>query len=266
MDLSDLYKKAGRILTSTHRVAFYSILWFTEGNGTHLVDFEPVQVKQNLLLFLNKHTVQRFDPSGNFAGKAIIFTDAFFGKEEAMFLQQFSLFNTLFSTSVIDAGTLFPGMIGQIADEITMAPDEYQAQILRNMVYNFLLFAEREKKKQQPHPVRMDADHDLVLQFSHLVDAEFSSQQLVGYYAKKLSVADRKLNAATTKILGKSAKDIIIDRVILEAKRLLAHSSKSAKEIAYDLGFGEPTYFVQYFKKHTKMTPSAFSSKYKAYQ
>ena len=45
---------------------------------------------------------------------------------------------------------------------------------------------------------------------------------------------------------------------MLEAKRILAHTTESVKEIGYDLGFDEPTNFIKYFKKHSKFTPTEF--------
>ena len=62
----------------------------------------------------------------------------------------------------------------------------------------------------------------------------------------------------SSKILGSTPKKIIDDRIMLEAKRLLAHSSESVKEISYSLGFDEPTNFVKYFRKHHLSTPIEF--------
>lgn len=70
-------------LTTVHRTGFYHILWFQKGNPTHLVDFEPVNIKSNTILFLNKDQVQRFDKQGKFDGKAILFTDSFFLQDRA---------------------------------------------------------------------------------------------------------------------------------------------------------------------------------------
>jgi AraC family transcriptional regulator, transcriptional activator of pobA len=70
------------------------------------------------------------------------------------------------------------------------------------------------------------------------------------------------LNQATTKVLGKSPKEIIDNRILLEAKRLLAHTNENVKEIAYTLGFEEPTNFIKYFKKHSTFTPTEFREKH----
>lgn len=78
VDLGQLYKDFKDTLTTTHRTAFYHIIWFQKGNPTHLVDFNPIKIKPNTLLFLNKDTVQRFDNKAAFEGKAFLFTDSFY--------------------------------------------------------------------------------------------------------------------------------------------------------------------------------------------
>jgi len=70
------------------------------------------------------------------------------------------------------------------------------------------------------------------------------------------------LNQATSKVLDKSPKELIDDRILLEAKRLLVYGNKSIKEIAFQLGFEEPTNFIKYFRKHIDKTPMEFREKY----
>ena len=89
----------------------------------------------------------------------------------------------------------------------------------------------------------------------------YKNQKQVNYYAKLIIISEKRLNLATSKILGKSPKEIIDYRVMLEAKRLLAHTNESVKEIAFDLGFEEPTNFIKFFKKHSLITPIEFREK-----
>ena len=73
-----------------------------------------------------------------------------------------------------------------------------------------------------------------------------------------MNVSEKRLTRATTNTLGHTPKTMIVERVMLEAKRLLIHTELSIKEIAYDLGFEEPTNFIKYFRKHTGKTPIEF--------
>jgi AraC-like DNA-binding protein len=263
VDIAKLYKEFKNTLTTTHRTGFYHIIWFQQGNPTHLVDFNPIKIKPNTLLFLNKDTVQRFDDKSKFGGKAILFTDSFFCKTEAdtKFLRNSILFNDLFSVYQIQVkkqSKLFAGLLQQMTNELQDIKDNSQADILQNLLHNFLLYSERERRKQNFTEIKKGADLDYVMLFKDLLETGYKNQKQVNYYAKEIIITEKRLNQATTKVLGKTPKEIINDRIMLEAKRILAHTTESVKEIGYDLGFDEPTNFIKYFKKHSKYTPTEF--------
>ena len=263
VDIAKLYKEFKNTLTTTHRTGFYHIIWFQQGNPTHLVDFNPIKIQPNTLLFLNKDTVQRFDDKSKFGGEAILFTDSFFCKTEAdtKFLRNSILFNDLFSVSQIQVkkqSKLFAGLLQQMTNELQDIKDNSQADILQNLLHNFLLYSERERRKQNFTEIKKGADLDYVMLFKDLLETGYKNQKQVNYYAKEIIITEKRLNHATTKVLGKTPKEIIDDRIMLEAKRILAHTTESVKEIGYDLGFDEPTNFIKYFKKHSKFTPTEF--------
>lgn len=267
VDMQDLYRVYKDLLTHTHRTAFYHVLWFQKGNPTHLVDFKPVKVEPGTILFLNKDTVQRFDTSGNFDGKAILFTDSFFYKTEAdtKFLRNSILFNDLFTVSYLQLHAQSHALIDllrMMTVELSNAKDPYQADILQNLLHNFLLLSERERRKQNFTEVKKGADLDYVMLFKDLLETHYHKLKQVNGYARLLRVTEKRLNQATSRILGKSPKEVIDDRVMLEAKRLLAHTNESVKEIGFDLGFDEPTNFIKYFRKHSHSTPIEFREQF----
>lgn len=261
--IGQLYRSFANELTTPHRTGFYHILWFQKGSPTHLVDFNPVKIKPNTILFLNKDTVQRFDENGNFDGKAILFTDSFFCKTEAdtKFLRSSILFNDLFSVSQLQlqkTSTIFADLFQQMETELTNSKDNYQADILQNLLHNLLLHSDRERRKQNFTEVKKGADLDYVMLFKDLLEEQFTKQKMVSNYAGQLRVTEKRLNQATSKVLDKSPKQMIDDRIMLEAKRLLAHTNESVKEIGFGLGFDEPTNFIKYFRKHHNSTPVEF--------
>jgi len=266
VDLTTLYQEFKDTLTTTHRTGFYHIIWFQQGSPTHLVDFNPVKIKPNTILFLNKDTVQRFDYKIKFGGKAILFTDSFFCKTETdtKFLRTNILFNDLFSVSQIQVqkqSKIFTDLLQQMTDELQNVKDNFQADILQNLLHNFLLHSERERRKQNFTEIKKGADLDYVMLFKDLLEKDYKNQKQVNYYAKQIIITEKRLNQATTKVLGKSPKELIDDRVLLEAKRILAHTTENVKEIAYHLGYEEPTNFIKYFKKHSTVTPTEFREK-----
>lgn len=266
VDLGELYNEFQEKLTKIHRTNFYHIIWFQNGSPTHLVDFNPIQIQPNSLLFLNKDVVHRFDKTSSFQGKAILFTDSFFCRNESdiQFLINSALFNGLFSStqfSLDDTTAFFAELFKQMETELAKVQDSYQAGILQNLLHNFLLHSEREIRPLTFYDIKKNPGLDYVMAFKNLLEQAYKSQKQVGYYARHGNLTEKRLNLFTTNILGKTPKEVIDERVMLEAKRILVHTAISIKEIGYQLGFKEPTNFIKYFRKHSGLTPTEFREK-----
>ena len=102
--------------------------------------------------------------------------------------------------------------------------------------------------------------HDLRLyrRFNDLVEQNFASHWSIGDYIAVLNVTETRLHDLCRRIAGKSPKRIAHERVLLEARRLLAFSQLSVNEIAGALGFEDVGYFCRFFKRQLGLTPSAF--------
>lgn len=174
------------------------------------------------------------------------------------------MFNDLLEVSQLEIqsqSTQITTLIQLMTDEIQTLNDHFQASILQNLLHNFLLLSERACCKQNFTKIKKGADLDYVMLFKDLLEMDFKTQKQVAYYTKKIIITEKRLNQATTKTLGKTPKEIIDDRILLEAKRILAHTNESIKEIAYHLGFEEPTNFIKFFKKRSSVTPTEFREK-----
>lgn len=99
---------------------------------------------------------------------------------------------------------------------------------------------------------------DLLVRFDELVDHQFTQLRLVKRYADQLNITERRLQQLTLAATGKTPKQLIDARVVLEAKRLLKHTDESVKAIGFALGFEEPTNFIRFFRQNAKQTPAEF--------
>lgn len=126
-----------------------------------------------------------------------------------------------------------------------------------------MLFAEREISKN-PRFNSKSIEFDCYLQFVSLLDKKYKKEKSVAYYCDQINISEKRLNRAVTKVSSRTPKTIIHNKVIIEAKWLLSSSELSAKEIAFELGFSEPTNFIKYFKKHTGFNPSEYAKANKA--
>ncbi|ENO87967.1 helix-turn-helix domain-containing protein [Thauera linaloolentis] len=97
-----------------------------------------------------------------------------------------------------------------------------------------------------------------VERFSSLIEQHFRDWQPVSCYARRLGVSPQQLNASCRREAGLTAQDLIHERLLLEARRLLAYSDLDVTGIGYSLGFRDPAYFSRFFARKQGMAPSAF--------
>ena len=96
-----------------------------------------------------------------------------------------------------------------------------------------------------------------------LLDKHLHEHKKVSAYARIMNLSAFQLNKITKSIFGKTCSEVIIEQVILEAKRNLLATTNQIKEIAFELGFEDVSYFIRYFKKYEGITPMEFRKKFK---
>jgi AraC-like DNA-binding protein len=215
---------------------------------------------------VTKDCVNIFDDA-DYNGKLIMFSDSFFCKNQpdSYSLQSSILFNDLYGArlvEIIETEKEITRVFEAMEAEYFNPTDDVHQDILRNYLHNFLLLCTREKRRQGTHDIEVHLSANKLLLFRELLEKKYKSIKLVNEYAETLNISAKKLTKSTKSILGKTPKQLINDRVILEAKRLLVYSNLSIKEIAFDLGFAEPTNFSKYFAKHTENSPIEFRKKF----
>lgn len=141
--------------------------------------------------------------------------------------------------------------------------DTIQAEMLRMLMARFIIISTRLLKAEEGYvETAKNAKIDLLRAFNLLVESHFKHEHSVGFYADKLYKSPKTLSNSFAK-LNTSPLQIIHERIILEAKRLLIYTDKTAKEIAYEVGFEDASHLSRLFKKHTKLSPSDFKKQLK---
>ena len=262
ISIADTLSKHHNNIAFPHRDNYYNIFFYQKGKANHIVDFKSIEVQPNSLVFVNKNRVKMLDPKGGYDGKFLLFTETFFDKypDDIKYLRNNILFNDLLEEPVLNLkkGSPIISVFNEIELEIARPNDVLKHDILHNLLHNLLLFAERERRNTGFNKIRKGEEFDYTILFKNLLEDHYKEIKSVERFALMMSVSEKKLNKATSQVLGKSPKEIIDERVVLEAKRLLAHTSNSIKEVGFELGFDEPTNFIKYFKKHVEKTPIEF--------
>lgn len=139
--------------------------------------------------------------------------------------------------------------------------DNIQGDMLQMLLKRMIIICTRLAKKQLIVQTLNDHQIDIVRQYNFLVDTHFKTKRKVKDYAALLYKSPKTLANLFAIYNEKSPQQIIQERIVLEAKRLLQFTKEQAKEIAYELGFEDPAYFSRFFKKMTGITPTAYREK-----
>lgn len=141
--------------------------------------------------------------------------------------------------------------------------DTIQAEMLRMLMARFIIISTRLLKAKEGFvETTKNTKIDLLREFNMLVETHFKKEHSVSFYADKLFKSPKTLSNTFAK-LKTSPLQIIHERIILESKRLLIYTDKTAKEIAYEVGFDDASHLSRLFKKHTTLSPSDFKKQLK---
>ena len=248
-----------------HIHSFYQIIWFAKGQGKHFVDFNAFEVTPNSFFLISKDQIHFFDDNKNYEGIIIHFNEEFLIDSENdidVFLK-YSIFNDFesepfFRTSK-DTVKKFHDLISQLQQEIAAHETFAHKEYLRHLLKLFLISIQRIGKRNTFNNLSVNNNSHLTfLKFRKLVDANFKKVQTVGEYAALLNISSKTLTNHSKESADKTPLEIINERIILEGKRLISHSSLNINEIGFQLGFDDPSYFIKYFKKQTGKSPGDF--------
>ncbi len=145
--------------------------------------------------------------------------------------------------------------------EIEMnSKDELQLEMLQMMLKRLIILCTRIYKSQKNFSRIETKDVDIIREFHFLVEQHFKTKHSVKEYADLLNRSPKTLANIFSKISDKSPLQIIHERKLLEAKRILRYTNKPVKEIAYELGFDDIQSFSRFFKKSENISPSQFKN------
>jgi len=114
------------------------------------------------------------------------------------------------------------------------------------------------RQKYIPEEKLPDDKLDIFRKYNLLVEGHFRTEHTVNYYAQRLNKSPKTLSNIFALYNRKTPVQMIQERIIIEAKRLLNYTDRSVKQISYELGFEDPAYFSNFFKRNTSLSPMEF--------
>ena len=245
-------------LSIPHRIGFHAMIVVFEGNSTHTLDFREEVLSPGMIIPLTEGQIHAFNKDLTFKGYVILFKEDFIIQNTS----EKNLFHFLqiFHNSKIHIGkeeitTLTPFLL--LIENLLKDSDlNLKLEVLHSAFITLLFQIKRLACKRN---IFFDTQRykDFHL-FKELIHKNYSKTHNAKDYAKKLNVSYKYLNDICKEITQKTAKAFIDDWLLLEIKRNISEGKYTSQEIAFKMGFREPSNFTRFFKKHTRITPLQF--------
>jgi len=255
------------LINKPHSHNFYLCVLFTRGTGTHEIDFDSYTINPGRVFFLKPGQTHfwkfKTQPEGYIFFHSQEFYDLKFLNHT---LHSFPFYYSYQNPPVVD---LTSQQLSLLQLKFKEAYTEYmQPNLLRELkIVN--LFSDIYIELTRAYTTNINLEKLKTSQYSqilekleHLINNHFLKEKLPKFYAQKLNITTKHLNRVVQKTINKTTSQLISERIILEAKRLIVHSHDNLATIAYQLEFSDYAYFSKVFKSKTGLTPLEFRKNY----
>lgn len=236
--------------------AYFELIYLSQGAGFHWIDEDKFQITPPVVFFLSGQ-LHYWEMTEIPKGYVMLFRNGFFDKKDLVNLVR-SLEDTVYVNPSEDDNLDF--IFNEMEKEYSN-PSKNSVELIQGYLQVALVKLLRHKHKASVTVI--SNGQEVFRKFQHFIQqAKPVSNLKVNQAADHIGLSPQNLNAICRKVSGKSASELIIEQVVLEAKRYLIHSDKNISEIAFALNFTDPSHFIKYFKKTVGETPQAFRSRY----
>jgi len=257
------YLEEHKDLRFPHKHSFYHLVYFSSGAGSHSIDFVHFPVAAGQIYFMAPGQVHSWEFKGQPDGFIVNFSVQYLSDfiTNSRYPDQFRFFSGIASEQVIAIPKKERPAIETILETIVRegnatAPlkDDFVRTALVQLFILVSRYAVNETDQQQPN----NYNTVVLRNFQKLIEEHYKEKKLTKEYAALLYITPNHLNALCKDVTGRSAGELIRDRVLLEAKRLLVNAKLTISQIAAELQFMDNSYFSKFFKKYEGVTPEVF--------
>lgn len=250
--------------TVPHRHSYFEICFFVNGDGVHEIDFKQFIIKSNSIHFITPGQVHLISRGNNYKGYLLVFSEEFYrlNAQQNELLSFVPFLHSFFLNPILNTDE---NTFKKLLDIVLYIKDEIREKssitpAVAAAYLQVLLLKARQLFDNTNRVVyhKKDIPSHIISDFRKLVEKHHKEKHLVSEYASLMNYSSVHLNKMIKKGTGRPASELIMDRIILEAKRLILFSGMNSKEIAYFLSFKDPSHFSRVFKNKTGMTPVEF--------
>lgn len=249
-----------------NRLNHYSLIWIKKGSGTATIDLSEHDFTHGTMFALTPYQSFKFREKEGLEGVALNFHPDFFciHKHQDQVACNGVLFNNVYNPPMLQINDKTKGdfeMLISLMRNGIQNVDLAQYDLLVSYLKVFLITASRIKVQQ--HPEELDAVPDntepfILQKLMDMIEDNFKSKHSASEYAELLNISPQALAKITKSHFNKTTTNLIVERIIIEAKRELYLTNKSIKEIAFDLGYEDEHYFSRFFKNNVDISPTVY--------
>jgi AraC-like DNA-binding protein len=252
--------KHHHIVTEPHKHDFYLIVLFTKGSGTHEIDFNRYDIKPGVVFMMKPGQMHHWILSKDIDGYVFFHTGDFYDKGFTLTsVLDYPFFNSTHNPPLVLLNKKTLHWIESIFKSITQ---EYQTnELLKYEKIHALISLVYIELSRHYLPATQNENESYLIKLRKLerfIDIHFKTKKYPHQYALLMHISEKHLNRICKECLNKTTSDLIAERIILEAKRLLIHKKHNVSEIASEIGYEDNSYFSRFFKKHSGQTPIQF--------
>ena len=239
-----------------HRHDYHELIWTRRGEGRHSIDGEGAGVHPGTVTLIGRGQVHVFERARRLSGAVVRFGPEMQHEGPGWLVGGRGSRTVPVPPSEIPA---LESTIATLAAESIRPLDACGIDLQRHLLSVILLWVERwydatRTERRDPD----DADVQLYRRFDQALERDFARHHDAAHYADALAVPPAQLSRSLAHVTGRTTKQLITDRVMLEAARLLRFTDLTVGEIAFRAGFEDQLYFSRAFKRHYGVAPSAY--------
>lgn len=244
---------------SLHRHDFFYMLVILKGAGSHEIDFVRYEVTDHSLFLMRPGQVHQLELNAGTEGYLVQFKNDFFylNNHPAKQLLRKVSHKKLCMLEEKNFRRL-KTILDYIATEFSEKQEGYEEVIKSSLSIFFVELTRHRRNRQGGSLPENSYAQEKLEKFLDMLETKIVTQKKVSYYADRLNISIYQLGTITKSLLDKTPSQAISAQVILEAKRQLLATSRQVSEIAYDLGYDDPSYFIRFFKKHAGQSPESY--------
>jgi AraC family transcriptional regulator, transcriptional activator of pobA len=248
-----------------HRHDYHELIWTREGSGLHCIDGKPSAVTARTLTVIGRGQIHVFARGEGLWGAVVRFGDQLLDDRGVAALRGSWAPGASAPPSVpVPAGEVgrLQALIEMLATESGRPPDGRSLDAERHLLAVLVLWLERwqDATRTERHDGG-DPSMALYRRFIGVLERDFARHGDAAHYADALHVPQAALARALTAATGHATKQLVTERRMLEAERLLRFSELTVGELAFRAGFSDPLYFSRAFKRRHGESPSEYRAR-----